>query len=71
MLKMLDIFKKPKVALLNIGSEEHKGDEIHKETYQSLSTLEQIDFVGNIEGKEILRGDVDVIVTDGLQEMSH
>ena len=54
--------QKPKVALLNIGSEEHKGDEIHKETYQSLSTLEQIDFVGNIEGKEILRGDVDVIV---------
>ena len=49
--------QKPKVALLNIGSEEHKGDEIHKETYQSLSTLEQIDFVGNIEGKEILRGD--------------
>ena len=46
--------QKPKVALLNIGSEEHKGDEIHKETYQSLSTLEQIDFVGNIEGKEIL-----------------
>ena len=58
--------QKPKVALLNIGSEEHKGDEIHKETYQSLSTLEQIDFVGNIEGKEILRGDVDVIVTDGF-----
>ena len=45
--------QKPKVALLNIGSEDHKGDEIHKETYQSLKELQQIDFVGNIEGKEI------------------
>ena len=50
--------QKPKVALLNIGSEDHKGDEIHKETYQSLKELQQIDFVGNIEGKEILKGDV-------------
>ena len=58
--------QKPKVALLNIGSEDHKGDEIHKETYQSLKELQQIDFVGNIEGKEILKGDVDVIVTDGF-----
>ena len=51
--------QKPKVALLNIGSEDHKGDEIHKETYQSLKELQQIDFVGNIEGKEILKGDVE------------
>lgn len=57
---------KPKVALLNIGAEDHKGDDVHKETYQALKDLEQIDFVGNIEGKEVINGDVDVIVTDGF-----
>lgn len=56
----------PKVALLNIGSEHHKGDEIHQETYKILESLQEINFIGNIEGKEILDGDVDVIVTDGF-----
>lgn len=56
----------PKVALLNIGSEHHKGDEIHQETYKMLESLQEINFIGNIEGKEILDGDVDVIVTDGF-----
>lgn len=56
----------PKVALLNIGSEHHKGDEVHQETYKLLENMKEINFVGNIEGKEILDGDVDVIVTDGF-----
>ena len=56
----------PKVALLNIGSEHHKGDETHQETYKLLENMQGINFVGNIEGKEILNGDVDVIVTDGF-----
>ena len=56
----------PKVALLNIGAEDHKGDEVHKETYQALSALDNIHFIGNIEGKEMLEKDVDVIVTDGF-----
>ena len=56
----------PKVALLNIGSEHHKGDEVHQETYKLLENMQGINFVGNIEGKEILDGDVDVIVTDGF-----
>ena len=56
----------PKVALLNIGSEHHKGDEVHRETYKLLENMKEINFVGNIEGKEILDGDVDVIVTDGF-----
>ena len=55
-----------KVALLNIGSEHHKGDEVHQETYKLLENMKEINFVGNIEGKEILDGDVDVIVTDGF-----
>lgn len=56
----------PKVALLNIGAEEHKGNELHKETYKALEKLDNIQFVGNIEGKEIVDGNVDVIVTDGF-----
>ncbi len=56
----------PKVALLNIGSEEKKGDSMHQETYQLLKACPQIHFVGNIEGKEMLNEQVDVIVTDGF-----
>lgn len=56
----------PKIALLNIGSEHHKGDEIHQETYKILESMQEINFIGNIEGKEILDGEVDVIVTDGF-----
>lgn len=56
----------PKVALLNIGSEHHKGDEVHQEVYKMLESMQEINFIGNIEGKEILDGKVDVIVTDGF-----
>ncbi len=56
----------PKVALLNIGAEEKKGDELRKTTYQLLKKEPSINFVGNIEGREILEGDVDVIVADGF-----
>lgn len=58
--------KEPKVALLNIGVEEKKGNEMHQETYQLLKDNQYIHFVGNIEGREMLLGDVDVIVTDGF-----
>ncbi len=55
----------PRVALLNNGSEEHKGNELVKETYPLMKKL-PINFVGNCEGKEVMAGDVDVIVTDGF-----
>ena len=58
--------KSPKVALLNIGTEEKKGDEVHANTYQLLKEETAINFVGNIEGRELLSGDVDVIVSDGF-----
>lgn len=58
--------KKPKVALLNIGAEEKKGNEMHIEAYQMLKNNPAINFVGNIEGREILEGEVDLIVTDGF-----
>jgi len=56
----------PKISLLNIGSEEKKGNEVHQETYQLLTKEESLNFVGNIEGRELLLGETDVIVTDGF-----
>lgn len=56
----------PKVALLNIGTEEKKGNEMHQEAFKLLSANEAINFVGNIEGRDMLLGDIDVIVTDGF-----
>ena len=57
-----------KVALLNIGSEELKGNEIIKNAYQLLNEKENKDFkfMGYIEGNNIMEGDVNVIVTDGF-----
>lgn len=58
--------KNPRVGLLNNGSEEHKGDPLHQETYKYLSKMEGINFVGNVEGRDINIGDVDVVVADGF-----
>ena len=57
-----------KVALLNIGSEELKGKEIIKETYQQLTKKNNLDFdfMGYIEGNQLMNGDVNVIVADGF-----
>ncbi|MDC1223874.1 phosphate acyltransferase PlsX [Pelagibacteraceae bacterium] len=57
-----------KVALLNIGSEEIKGHEIIKETYQKLNEKKNkaFDFMGYIEGNQLMNGDVNVIVADGF-----
>tara|TARA_A100001015_G_scaffold260395_1_gene305064 strand:- start:1137 stop:2138 length:1002 start_codon:yes stop_codon:yes gene_type:complete len=59
---------KPKVALLNIGSEELKGNEIIKETYQLLNDKKSknYDFFGYIEGNHLMEGEVNVIVSDGF-----
>ncbi|MEG0592060.1 MAG: phosphate acyltransferase PlsX [Coprobacillus sp.] len=58
--------KQPNVALLNIGTESKKGDEVHQLTYKLLEEDENIHFTGNIEGRDVLLGDADVIVTDGF-----
>jgi glycerol-3-phosphate acyltransferase PlsX len=57
-----------KVALLNIGSEEVKGNEIIKETYQKLNQRvnHDFEFKGYIEGNQLMNGDVNVIVADGF-----
>ena len=58
----------PKVALLNIGSEELKGNDVIKETFQNLNEkkTKNFDFSGYIEGNELMNGDVNVIVSDGF-----
>jgi glycerol-3-phosphate acyltransferase PlsX len=58
----------PRVALLNIGSEELKGNEIIKETYQQLNQKDHSDFefMGYIEGNQLMNGDVNVVVADGF-----
>jgi len=57
-----------KVALLNIGTEEAKGNEVIKETYQQLNQKDNHDFEfkGYIEGNQLMNGDVNVIVADGF-----
>lgn len=58
--------KNPKVALVNIGAEEEKGNALVKETYQLLKEMEGINFIGNIEARDIPNGDADVIVCDAF-----
>ncbi|CAJ1186278.1 phosphate acyltransferase [Companilactobacillus paralimentarius DSM 13238 = JCM 10415] len=57
---------KPRIALLNNGTEYDKGDTLHKDAYQLLKNTEGINFIGNVESNNILAGVADVIVTDGF-----
>ncbi len=58
--------KNPRVYLLNNGTEEEKGNDLTKEAHALLSSNNSINFKGNIEAREPLFGDVDVLVTDGF-----
>ena len=55
----------PRVALLNNGAENDKGDDVHQKAYQLLLDS-KLNFIGNIEGNELLDGKADVIATDGF-----
>ncbi len=55
----------PKVALLNIGEEDTKGNELSKEAFKLLKGS-NVNFIGNIEGKEVYAGEADVVVCDGF-----
>jgi phosphate acyltransferase len=55
-----------KVGLLNIGTESHKGTSLQTETYDLLKNSKYVNFVGNIEGKDIPFGACDVLITDGF-----
>ena len=56
---------KPRVALLNIGMESAKGDEVRQKAYQNLQAS-GLNFIGNIEGNDIMKGFADVIICDGF-----
>ena len=56
---------KPKIGLLNVGVESHKGDKLTKEAYELLSES-NLNFVGNIEARDLFSGKVNVIVADGF-----
>ena len=65
MKKMFGI-ESPRVGLLNNGTEETKGNQLQIDTYQLLKAMDGINFVGNVEAKEIPKGVCDVVVTDGF-----
>lgn len=61
--------EKPAIGLLNIGTEETKGNELTKETYKLLKEKSEelgINFIGNVEGRDAFSGEIDAIVTDGF-----
>lgn len=58
--------RKPRVALLSIGEEEMKGNELTREAFNRLKQHTSLNFVGNVEGRDVFRGSVDVIVCDGF-----
>jgi glycerol-3-phosphate acyltransferase PlsX len=68
-LKNIYKIEKPVIGLLNIGTEETKGNDLVRESYQLLKEKSEeagINFIGNIEGRDCFTGDVDVIITDGF-----
>ena len=63
--KLMLGIKKPRIGLLSNGEEEGKGNELVKETHQLLKAS-KLNFIGNVEGKEVFGGKVDVVVMDGF-----
>lgn len=63
--KVRDI-ERPRVGLLNVGTEEGKGNELSKKAFQMLKDSEHIHFVGNVEARDLLDGIADVVVCDGF-----
>lgn len=63
--KAYDI-KNPRVALLNVGIEEEKGDNLRKEAYKLIKETNGINFVGNMESRDLLTGKYDLVVCDGF-----
>lgn len=58
--------KSPRVGLLNVGKEAEKGDELRKDAYQLLKNTPDVNFVGNMEARELLSGDYDLVVCDAF-----
>jgi len=58
--------KNPRVGLLSIGEEPGKGDTLRKQAYELFSNSKNLNFIGNVEGRDIMTDKVDVVVTDGF-----
>ncbi len=58
--------RKPRTALLNVGKEAEKGDDVRRETYALLRQTPSVNFVGNMESRDLLSGSYDVVVADGF-----
>jgi len=56
----------PAVALLSIGEEKSKGTTLTKEAHAALGSVDGVHFIGNVEGRDLLGGPADVVVTDGF-----
>lgn len=56
----------PRVGLINIGTEEHKGTDLQRQTYAQLKTAPTLNFVGNVEARDLPNGGCDVAVCDGF-----
>lgn len=56
----------PRVGLLTNGTEDHKGDPLHQEANRLLKEVKEINYVGNVEGRDLMYGDVDIVVADGF-----
>ena len=68
LFKSLFTNDKPKIALLNVGLEEYKGNDVLKKTFSILkeNKMKNFEFCGYIEGNHIMEGNIDVIITDGF-----
>lgn len=64
-LELMEERERPKVALLNVGIEEGKGNFLTKEAYKLLKSSD-LNFIGNIEARDLFKGEADVIITDGF-----
>ena len=56
----------PRVAVLSVGVEDHKGNELSKEAFRLLKDMPNINFVGNMEARDLLSGEYDLVVCDGF-----
>ena len=68
-LKKIHNIEKPVIGLLNIGTEETKGNELIRESYQLIKEKAKeydMNFIGNLEGREAFTGEIDAIITDGF-----
>lgn len=65
-MKSMCGIENPRVGLLNIGAEDKKGNALTHEAFALLKEMENINFIGNVEARDLLSGEVDVVVSDGF-----